>query len=166
MLTRQLVFKGVSAMRDETDWGSTLTWMILPVGRTWYRAVSKAFEDFGMSFSTAAPILAIAELGDGSRQNAIAEAIGVDRAAMARSVDQLAAMGLVERRRDPHDRRGRKLHLTDKGHVLATKLDVVARNIRKQALASVTANDGAAAVRVLQHLELAAEQMLQGASAE
>ena len=153
-------------MRDENDWGLALTWMILPVGRTWYRAVSKAFEDFGMSFSTAAPILAIAELGDGSRQNVIAEAIGVDRAAMARSIDQLEAMGLVERRMDPHDRRGRMLHLTDEGRSLATKLDVVAGNIRKHALASVTADDGAAAVRVLQHLEHAAEQMLQGADLE
>ena len=49
-------------MLDEEDWRSALTWMILPVGRTWYRAVSKAFEDFGMSFSSAAPILAIAAI--------------------------------------------------------------------------------------------------------
>ncbi|MEA1013719.1 MarR family winged helix-turn-helix transcriptional regulator [Sphingosinicella sp. LY1275] len=153
-------------MRDEEDWKLALTWMILPVGRTWYRAASKAFEDFGMSFSTAAPILAIAKLGDGSRQNVVAEAIGVDRAAMVRSVDQLESLGLVERRTDPDDRRGRKLHLTDQGRSLAKKLDVVASNIRKHALASVTAEDGSAAVRVLQHLERAAEQMLQSESSE
>lgn len=138
--------------------------MILPVGRTWYRAVSKAFEDFGMTFSTAAPILAIVELGDGSRQNLIAEAIGVDRAAMARSVDQLESMGLVERRMDPDDRRGRKLHLTDEGRSLARRLDGVASNIRKHTLASVTAEDGPAAVRVLQHLERAAQEMLRSES--
>ncbi|WP_324749798.1 MarR family transcriptional regulator [Sphingomonas sp. LY54] len=147
-------------MRDEEDWKLALTWMILPVGRTWYRAASKAFEDFGMSFSTAAPILAIAKLGDGSRQNVVAEAIGVDRAAMVRSVDQLESLGLVERRTDPDDRRGRKLHLTEQGRSLAKRLDLVADDIRKHALASVTTADGVAAVRVLQHLECAAQEML------
>lgn len=147
-------------MRGEEDWKLALTWMILPVGRTWYRAVSQAFEDFGMSFSTAAPILAIAKLGDGSRQNIIAEAIGVDRAALARSLDQLETCGLVERRMDPDDRRGRKIHLTDQGRSLAKRLDLVADDIRKHALASVTTEDGVAAVRVLQLLERAAQEML------
>lgn len=146
-------------MLEEEDWRSALTWMILPVGRAWYRAVSKAFEDFGMSFSTAAPILAIAKLGDGSRQNVIAEAIGVDRAALVRSIDQLQKLRLVERRIDPDDRRGRTLHLTRRGHLLAQDLGVVAEQIRKRALDAVTAADGKAAVRTLQLLEQAAEVM-------
>ena len=153
-------------MLDEEDWRSALTWMILPVGRTWYRAVSKAFEDFGMSFSSAAPILAIAKVGDGSRQNVIAEAIGVDRAAMARSIDQLEELGLVERRMDPGDRRGRTLHLTRQGHSLAEDLGVIAAQIRERVLASVSATDGRAAVRTLQHLEHASAAMLQSANQE
>ena len=153
-------------MLDEEDWRSALTWMILPVGRTWYRAVSKAFEDFGMSFSSAAPILAIAKVGDGSRQNVIAEAIGVDRAAMARSIDQLEELGLVERRMDPGDRRGRTLHLTRQGHSLAEDLGVIAAQIRERVLASVSAADGRAAVRTLQHLEHASAAMLQSANQE
>ena len=153
-------------MLDEEDWRSALTWMILPVGRTWYRAVSKAFEDFGMSFSSAAPILAIAKVGDGSRQNVIAEAIGVDRAAMARSIDQLEELGLVERRMDPGDRRGRTLHLTRQGHSLAKDLGVIAAQIRERVLASVSATDGRAAVRTLQHLEHASAAMLQSANQE
>ena len=153
-------------MLDEEDWRSALTWMILPVGRTWYRAVSKAFEDFWMSFSSAAPILAIAKVGDGSRQNVIAEAIGVDRAAMARSIDQLEELGLVERRMDPGDRRGRTLHLTRQGHSLAEDLGVIAAQIRERVLASVSAADGRAAVRTLQRLEHASAAMLQSANQE
>lgn len=147
-------------MPEEEDWRSALTWMILPVGRTWYRAVSKAFVDFGVSFSTAAPILAIVRCGDGSRQNVIAEAIGVDAAALARSIDQLESLGLVERRMDPDDRRGRRLYLTERGRAVAKELDVVARDIWQHAFASVTAADGHAAVRALQGLERAAEEIL------
>lgn len=147
-------------MREEDDWGSALTWMILPVGRIWYRAASKAFVDFGMSFSTAAPILAIAKFGDGLRQNVIAEVVGVDTAALARSVDQLQALGLVERRLDPSDGRARTLHLTERGRTLAADLAGVAEDIRKRALASIEPADGMAAVRVLRRLEHAAEDML------
>jgi len=147
-------------MRSDEDWQSALTWMILPVGRTWYRAVSKAFVDFGMSFSTAAPILAIAKLGEGLHQNIIADAIGVDTAALARSVDQLQSLGLVERRMDLGDRRGRTLHLTERGRSLAGELGVVAENLQRQALKSVKAADGKAAVRAMRCLERASDEIL------
>lgn len=153
-------------MAGEDDWGSALTWMILPVGRTWYRAVSKAFDDFGMSFSTAAPILALAKLGDGSRQSVIAEAVGVDRAAMVRSIDQLESLGLVERRIDPEDGRGRRLYLTEQGRALARNLDVVAEDFRRRALAAIRPADVEAAVRALQALNQAAEEMLRGKKQE
>ena len=149
-------------MREDEDWQSALTWMILPVGRIWYRAVSNAFVNFGMSFSTAAPILAISKLGDGSRQNVIAKAIGVDNAAMVRSIDELESLGLVERRDDPDDRRAKALFLTKKGRVLAKELGSLAEDIRKRALADVTAASGKAAVSVLRNLERAAATMLMG----
>src|SRR5690625_908749 len=147
-------------MRTEDDCRSALTWMILPVGRTWYRAVSKAFEDFGMSFSTAAPIRAIATLGDGIHQNAVSEAIGVGAAAMARSIDQLASLVLVACRVEPGARRGRRLYLARQGLMVAKELDVAAADILQRALASVTDADGRAAVRALRSLKHAAEEML------
>lgn len=144
---------------EHEDWQDTLAWMILPIGRIWYRAASRAFADFEMSFSSAAPILAIARMGDGVRHQAVADAIGVDRAALVRSIDQLQTQGLVERRVDPDDRRGRTLHLTARGREMAQHLALVARRIREEAFASVTAADGQAAIRALAELERSAAAM-------
>jgi DNA-binding MarR family transcriptional regulator len=41
---------------------------------------------------------------------------GIDRTTMVAVVDELERSGLVERRRDPSDRRAYSLHATAKGH--------------------------------------------------
>ncbi|MGY0619354.1 MarR family winged helix-turn-helix transcriptional regulator [Lysobacter sp. A378] len=147
-------------MDDKANWGETLTWILMPVGRLWCRAVGKAFESLGVSLSAGAPILAVAELGNGVRQNVVAEEIGVDNAALVRSVDKLEAAGLLERRADPLDRRARTLHLTEAGDVLAVRLTEALDTFRAQVLAEVSDADGEAAVRVLRGIEQASLRSL------
>src|SRR5680860_1275737 len=53
--------------------------------------------------------LAVAE---GQSQQAVSVALGIHRSAMVALVDDLERRGLVERRRDPVDRRAYTLHLT------------------------------------------------------
>ena len=56
----------------------------------------------------------------GQSQQALSDALGVHRTAMVALVDDLEARGLVERRRDPRDRRAYALHLTgDAARLLA-----------------------------------------------
>lgn len=49
---------------------------------------------------------------EGSHQRALADLLDIRPMTLARLVDQLAALGLVERRADPADRRAWRLHLT------------------------------------------------------
>lgn len=147
-------------MDDKANWSETLTWILMPVGRLWCRAVGKAFESLGVSLSAGAPILAVAELGDGVRQNVVADEIGVDNAALVRSVDKLEAAGLIERRADPLDRRARTLHLTEAGGVLAVRLNAALNAFRTQVLAEVSDADGEAAVRILRGIEQASLKSL------
>ncbi len=49
---------------------------------------------------------------EGSHQRALADLLDIQPMTLARLVDQLAALGLVERRADPADRRAWRLHLT------------------------------------------------------
>jgi MarR family transcriptional regulator for hemolysin len=135
------------------DWNETLTWMLMPTGRQWCQAVGRAFEGLGVTLATGAPLMAITKLGDGARQTVIADAIGVDSAALVRSLDALEAAGLVERRSDPSDRRARMLHLTPSGRTLADKLRIILDDFRDEVLAEVSDEDGAATVRVLRAIE-------------
>lgn len=141
-------------------WDASLTWILMPVGRTWCRAVGVVFERMGVTLSEAAPILTVARLGGGVRQNVVAENIGVDNAAVVRSVDKLEAAGLIERRVDPGDRRARTLHLTRSGQALAKKLDVALTAYIAQVFAQVSDADGEAALRVLRALEATALQTI------
>lgn len=147
-------------MDDLNPWNSDLTWILMPVGRLWCRAAGVAFERMGVTLSAAAPILSVARLGDGVRQNVVAEQIGVDNAALVRSLDKLEQASLIERRVDAADRRAKTLHLTKTGRALAKKLDVALNTYLKQVFAQVSDADGEAALRVLRMIETASLKTL------
>ncbi len=86
--------------------------------RLWRRMVRAVTQRFGIAEAGAAPLLWIGRLGEGVRQNTLAERIGVEGASLVRVLDDLAAAGLVTRRPDPNDRRAIALYLTDRGRLV------------------------------------------------
>jgi len=140
----------------QEDWQLALIWTILPAGRAWQRAASAAFADLGVSLSVAAPVLVIARLGNGVRQKAVSDAAGIDPAAVVRSLDQLESSGILRRAEDPHDRRAKTLHLTEKGTQLATDLEQTLEQVKARILSGISDVDGAVAARVLAEIIRAA----------
>ena len=140
----------------QEDWQLALIWTILPAGRAWQRAASAAFADLGVSLSVAAPVLVIARLGNGVRQKAVSDAAGIDPAAVVRSLDQLESSGILRRAEDPHDRRAKTLHLTEKGTQLATDLEQTLEQVKVRILSGISDVDGAVAARVLAEIIRAA----------
>jgi len=63
---------------------------------------------------------------EGSSQQAIGERLQIPASRMVAFVDGLEARGLLERRRNPADRRARALHLTDEGRELLGRAFVLA----------------------------------------
>ncbi|WP_051326099.1 MarR family winged helix-turn-helix transcriptional regulator [Glycomyces tenuis] len=53
--------------------------------------------------------------GEGCSQRELVDATGLDRTTMVAVVDRLEALGLVERRRDPSDRRKQSVMRTERG---------------------------------------------------
>lgn len=141
--------------KQADDWRSALTWMIMPIGRSWQRAAGAALSQTGKSLSSAATILVIARLGDGVRQRDVADEAAIDPAAIARSIVQLEVEGLVSRRPDPQDTRAKLLSLTPTGRVLAHDLNAILADFRAKVFEGVTEEDGQAAVRVLLAIEAA-----------
>lgn len=59
--------------------------------------------------------LVLIDRNRGMSQSDLARALTLDRSTMVAVIDQLERRGLVERRKDPEDRRRHALHLTDQG---------------------------------------------------
>ena len=94
---------------------------LMVLSRAYRGAADKALADYGLSQATAWPVILAGRLGDGVRQGALAEALGVEGPSLVRVLDQLVAAGLMERREDPHDRRAKTLHLTEAGQALRAR---------------------------------------------
>jgi len=63
-------------------------------------------------------LLRFISAAEGRSQQALASLLAVPPSRMVALVDHLEELGLLERRPDPHDRRVRALHLTDRGRVV------------------------------------------------
>ena len=74
---------------------------------------------------------------EGINQGGLAEALEVEPITLCRMIDRLEEAGLVERRRDPSDRRAWRIFLTDKARPMIEQLNVVADGLFDDALAGL-----------------------------
>ncbi|WP_313621859.1 MarR family winged helix-turn-helix transcriptional regulator [Achromobacter sp.] len=127
---------------------------LMVLSRAYRGAADKALADYGLSQATAWPVILAGRLGDGVRQGALAEALGVEGPSLVRVLDQLVAAGLMERREDPHDRRARTLHLTEAGHALRAQVEDVLVELRRRIFQGVSESDLEACLRVFESLKV------------
>ncbi len=73
----------------------------------------------------------------GLRQVKLADNLDIEPITLCRIVDRLEEAGLVERRRDPEDRRAWRLHLTPGGEPLVEQLRALAGEMAREAFAGV-----------------------------
>ncbi|SEK93994.1 MarR family transcriptional regulator, transcriptional regulator for hemolysin [Roseateles sp. YR242] len=126
----------------------------LPILERAYRATAnQAVAHVGVSQAMAWPLVMIGRQGDGLRQGALAELVGIEGPSLTRTLDQLVDAGFVERREDTGDRRAKTLHLTDAGSEACERLEATLRDLRNEVYEGVDDADIEATLRVFAVLQ-------------
>ena len=102
--------------------------------------VTDAFEEAGASAYHYA-VLAVLEEGDRETQATIADALAYDRSYLVGLLDELEERGLIERRRDPTDRRRHIVRVTPAGKKALARLRAVHEKVDDDFFAPLSADE-------------------------
>jgi MarR family transcriptional regulator, transcriptional regulator for hemolysin len=91
----------------------SLPYLLADSARLLRRAFDGRVRALGMT-SPPARLLLILHVTEGENQGFYADRLEVEPISLTRMIDRMEESGLIERRRDPADRRAWRLHLTDK----------------------------------------------------
>ena len=122
----------------------SLGFLLADVSRTMRRAFQRHLEGSSLTLAQARALIYVSQ-NEGVRQVDLAELLEVQPITLARLIDQLATLSLVERRPDPADRRAYQVFLTPaaESHLLAIEQGAAwiredaARGLSKQQIATV-----------------------------
>lgn len=95
--------------------------------RTAQSFYDKCFEELGIGSGHFSYLLFLYRQ-EGVSQDSMAKFFNVDKAATARAVARLEALGYIRRAKDPHDRRAYLIYLTEQGRALEPQIRSVLKN--------------------------------------
>ncbi len=111
------------------------------MARLWRVNMGRRLHSHGLSFPQWAVLRALAGEGDGMVQRDLAEAIGVDGSTLVGILDRLAKASLIERREAEHDRRFKRVHLSEAARALLPELRAIHLGLRHELYADIPEAD-------------------------
>jgi DNA-binding MarR family transcriptional regulator len=113
------------------------------LARLGFEIKARSVTEFGELGLTPYHFSVLALLGEGSRetQATIADALRFDRSQLVGMLDSLEKRGLIERRRDPHDRRRQSVSLTPAGKKTLVRLRAIIARLEDEFLSPLSAQE-------------------------
>ena len=96
---------------------------------------------------------------DGLTQSEIARRIMLEKPSVNATIAKMEALGIIERKTDPNDRRERRVYLTDKGRALRDPLISMTAQINAEVLNDLNDAEVATLMRLLSSVHAAARRI-------
>ncbi|EKO3465698.1 MarR family transcriptional regulator [Vibrio fluvialis] len=106
--------------------------------RLWRRHLDQRLAQAGIKDISWTPLLHLDEFGDGISQKDLAASVGMEGSTLVRLLDTLEQKGQIERQADSHDRRAKRIYLTDAGREQVSALRAELLQIETEMLADVS----------------------------
>jgi DNA-binding MarR family transcriptional regulator len=129
----------------------SIAFLLVQLGTHVAQRFGEALAPLGLEPRHAGMLIRLAE-NDGRSQHAIGELIGVNATRMVFLTDELERLGLVERRRNPADRRSHALYLTEAGTAMLARVRDVTAAHETGIAASLTPAERGELTALLQRL--------------
>lgn len=129
----------------------SLGFMLADVARLMRRDFKLRLQDSCLTHAQAR-VLVHASRNEGIRQIELAEMLEVQPITLARLLDQLAEVGLIERRPDPGDRRAYHIYLTETAAPHLASIERVAKTIYKAAMRDLSEKQAASVLVALRRM--------------
>jgi len=113
------------------------------LGRLGFALKTRSIAEFAQEGFTPYHFSVLALLGEGSRetQATIADALRLDRSQLVGLLDTLEERGLIERKRDPHDRRRQSVSMTPDGKRMLVRFRSILTRLEDEFLAPLGPED-------------------------
>lgn len=128
-------------------------WNLVFLARMYRRELDWHLREFGLSEAATLPLRYLGTFEQGIRQGQLAHALSLEGPTLVALIDQLEKQRLVERIRDPLDKRVRQIVLTQAGRDLNTALQAKISTVRKQIFVGIGEDDLACCARVLDNID-------------
>ena len=130
---------------------ASTTFLLKRLGYAAKEQALEAYEQTGLHPYHHAVLLVLDE-GSRETQGAIADALGYDRGQLVGLLDELEEHGLVERRRDPNDRRRQSVSMTAEGKRTLAKLRALSAGLEDDFLSALDDDERGSLYKLLRKL--------------
>jgi len=111
------------------------------LSRAWRAELDRRLASLGLSQARWLVLLHLAMLGAPPTQRELAQSVGVEGPTLARLLDSLESLGLVNRVGVPEDRRAKKITLTDQARPLIAQIEAISSALRAELFAGIDEAD-------------------------
>ena len=128
------------------------------VTRRWRKLLDERLKDLGVTQARWTTMVYLQKGGEGLTQRELASLMAIENPTLVRLLDSLEEQELIERRPCQHDRRARRLFLTEAGERFMDDLNARAAELREQMLEGIGDEEIECALKVFQKIMVNGER--------